>query len=50
MSTPLSCGKLYAPWRRPDLYTVRTVLDRPVELGDPFRGVLAADQTMPRVR
>ena len=49
VSAPITWDELDAPWLRPDAFTIRTVLDRIAERGDPFRGVLAADQVLPRI-
>ncbi|KQS97640.1 non-homologous end-joining DNA ligase LigD [Cellulomonas sp. Leaf395] len=49
VSAPITWDELDAPWLRPAAFTVRTVLDRIAERGDPFRGVLAADQVLPRL-
>jgi bifunctional non-homologous end joining protein LigD len=49
VSAPITWEELDAPWLRPDAFTVRTVLDRVREHGDPFRPVLAADQVLPRL-
>lgn len=50
VSTPITWDELDDPDLRPDRWTVRTVLDRLAEVGDPFRGALHRDQTLPRVR
>ncbi|MFS0704153.1 DNA polymerase ligase N-terminal domain-containing protein [Cellulomonas sp. 179-A 9B4 NHS] len=50
VSAPITWDELDAPWLRPDAFTVRTVLDRIAERGDPFRTVLAHDQRLPRLR
>ncbi len=50
VSAPITWDELDAPWLRPDAFTVRTVLDRVAERGDPFRSVLAADQVLPPLR
>ena len=49
VSAPITWEELDEPWLRPDAFTIRTVLDRIAERGDPFRAVLAADQTLPRL-
>jgi bifunctional non-homologous end joining protein LigD len=49
VSAPITWDELDAPWLRPDAFTIRTVLDRIAERGDPFRAVLAADQVLPRL-
>ncbi|QCB95208.1 ATP-dependent DNA ligase [Cellulomonas shaoxiangyii] len=50
VSAPITWEELDEPWLRPDAFTVRTVLDRIAERGDPFRTVLTHDQTLPRLR
>ncbi|USQ76049.1 non-homologous end-joining DNA ligase [Ornithinimicrobium cryptoxanthini] len=50
VSVPITWDELDDPELRPDRWTVRTVLDRLDEVGDPFQGVLHHDQTLPRVR
>ena len=47
VSAPIEWDELDEPWLRPDAVTIRTVLDRVAERGDPFRTVLATDQTLP---
>lgn len=47
VSAPITWDELDEPWLRPDVVTIRTVLDRIAERGDPFRAVLAADQVLP---
>ena len=49
VSAPITWEELDEPWLRPDAITVRTVMDRIAERGDPFAGVLRADQTLPRL-
>jgi bifunctional non-homologous end joining protein LigD len=49
VSAPITWEELDEPWLRPDAFTVRTVLVRLAEHGDPFRGVLDRDQTLPRL-
>ncbi|AEE45320.1 DNA polymerase domain-containing protein [Cellulomonas fimi] len=49
VSAPITWDELDAPWLRPDAFTVRTVLDRLAERGDPFRVVLDEDQVLPRL-
>ncbi len=49
VSAPITWDELDESWLRPDAFTVRTVLDRVAERGDPFRTVLAADQVLPRL-
>lgn len=50
VSAPITWDELDADWLRPDAFTVRTVLDRVTEVGDPFRGVLDPHQTLPPLR
>ena len=49
VSAPITWDELDADWLRPDAFTVRTVLDRLDERGDPFAGVLRTDQRLPRL-
>lgn len=49
VSVPITWDELDEPWLRPDAFTIRTVLDRVAERGDPFRPVLAHDQVLPRL-
>jgi bifunctional non-homologous end joining protein LigD len=49
VSAPITWDELDEPWLRPDVFTMRTVLDRVAERGDPFRDVLHADQVLPRL-
>ena len=49
VSAPISWDELDEPWLRPDAVTVRTVWKWLAERGDPFRGVLAGDQELPRI-
>ena len=50
VSVPIEWDELDDPDLAPDRWTVRTVLDRLADKGDLFRGVLHADQVLPRVR
>ncbi|WP_456817575.1 DNA polymerase domain-containing protein [Cellulomonas sp. URHB0016] len=50
VSAPVTWDELDAPWLRPDAFTIRTVLERVAELGDPFRAVLTESQVLPRLR
>ncbi|MBO0926751.1 ATP-dependent DNA ligase [Cellulomonas sp. zg-ZUI199] len=50
VSAPITWDELDAEWLRPDAFTVRTVLERVAERGDPFRGALAGDQVLPPLR
>jgi bifunctional non-homologous end joining protein LigD len=47
VSVPIEWDELDDPDLRPDRFTVRTVLDRLAERGDPFRPMLAVDQRLP---
>jgi bifunctional non-homologous end joining protein LigD len=47
VSAPIEWEELDDPALRPDGFGIRTVLDRIAERGDPFRTVLATDQTLP---
>ncbi|WP_028047998.1 non-homologous end-joining DNA ligase [Cellulomonas sp. URHE0023] len=47
VSAPITWEELDEPWLRPDAFTVRTILERLAERGDPFRAVLATDQELP---
>lgn len=49
VSAPITWDELDEPWLRPDAFTVRTVLDRVAERGDPFTGTLVGDQVLPRL-
>jgi bifunctional non-homologous end joining protein LigD len=49
VSAPITWDELDEPWLRPDAFTIRTVLERVAERGDPFRGVLVHDQVLPRL-
>jgi bifunctional non-homologous end joining protein LigD len=49
VSAPIDWDELDDPALRPDGFTVRTVLDRLAERGDPFRTVLAGDQELPPI-
>jgi bifunctional non-homologous end joining protein LigD len=50
VSAPIDWDELEDPDLRPDGFTIRTVLDRVAERGDPFRSVLSADQRLPALR
>jgi bifunctional non-homologous end joining protein LigD len=47
VSVPIDWDELDDPDLRPDRWTIRTVLDRLAEHGDPFRTVLGAAQALP---
>jgi bifunctional non-homologous end joining protein LigD len=50
VSVPISWDELDDPGLRPDRWTIRTVLDRLAEIGDPFRPLLGAAQELPEIR
>ena len=50
VSTPIEWDELDEPDLRPDSFTMRTVLDRLAERGDPFRPALQTRQTLPEFR
>jgi bifunctional non-homologous end joining protein LigD len=47
VSTTLTWAELDDPELRPDRWTVRTLLDRLAEVGDPMRPLLGRAQTLP---
>jgi bifunctional non-homologous end joining protein LigD len=49
VSVPLTWDELDDPALRPDRWTIRTVLDRLAEKGDPFRVLLGARQELPEI-
>lgn len=49
VSAPITWDELDEPWLRPDAFTIRTVLDRVAERGDPFRALLGPGQVLPRL-
>jgi bifunctional non-homologous end joining protein LigD len=49
VSVPIGWDELDDPQLRPDRWTIRTVLDRIAERGDPFRAVLGAAQELPEI-
>ncbi len=49
VSVPLEWDELDDPDLRPDRWTIRTVLDRLVERGDPFRVLLGSAQELPGI-
>jgi bifunctional non-homologous end joining protein LigD len=49
VSAPIEWDELDDPSLRPDGITIRTVLDRLEQRGDPFRTVLDADQALPPI-
>ncbi len=50
VSAPIEWDELDDPALRPDGITIRSVLDRLAQRGDPFRTVLDADQTLPPIQ
>jgi bifunctional non-homologous end joining protein LigD len=50
VSAPIEWDELDDPALRPDGFSLRTVLDRVTERGDPFRSVLGQGQTLPPLR
>jgi len=50
VSVPIEWDELDDRSLRPDAFTIRNVLDRLAQRGDPFRSVLAAHQTLPPLR
>lgn len=49
VSVPIGWDELDDPDLRPDRWTIRTVLDRVAERGDPFRALLGAAQELPEI-
>ncbi|MCB0893951.1 MAG: ATP-dependent DNA ligase [Nocardioides sp.] len=49
VSVPIEWDELDDPDLRPDRWTIRTVLDRLAERGDPFRVLLGAAQELPEI-
>ncbi len=47
VSAPITWQELDDPTLRPDRWTIRDVLDRIRDIGDPFRGVLEDEQVLP---
>ena len=47
VSVPITWDELEDPELRPDRWTIRTVLDRLTEKGDPFRALLGTAQRLP---
>jgi bifunctional non-homologous end joining protein LigD len=50
VSVPIEWDELDDPDLRPDRWTIRTVLDRLTERGDPFQALLAQRQVLPALR
>jgi bifunctional non-homologous end joining protein LigD len=46
---PIEWDELDDPSLRPDGFTVRTVLDRLADRGDPFRPLLTTEQRLPEI-
>jgi bifunctional non-homologous end joining protein LigD len=49
VSVPVEWDELDDPSLRPDGFTVRTLLDRLAERGDPFRALLTTEQRLPEI-
>jgi bifunctional non-homologous end joining protein LigD len=49
VSVPIAWDELDDPELRPDRWTIRTVLERLAEQGDPFRALLGAAQELPEI-
>jgi bifunctional non-homologous end joining protein LigD len=49
VSVPIEWEELDDPSLRPDGFTVRTVLDRLADRGDPFRALLTTEQRLPEI-
>jgi bifunctional non-homologous end joining protein LigD len=49
VSVPIGWAELDDPDLRPDRWTIRTVLDRLEERGDPFRALLGVEQDLPEI-
>lgn len=49
VSVPIGWAELDDPDLRPDRWTIRTVLDRLEERGDPFQALLGVDQDLPEI-
>jgi bifunctional non-homologous end joining protein LigD len=49
VSTPIDWDELDDPALRPDGWSIRTVLRRITERGDPFREVLDSPQRLPKL-
>ncbi|MGE5291873.1 MAG: DNA polymerase ligase N-terminal domain-containing protein [Micromonosporaceae bacterium] len=50
VSAPIEWEELDDPSLRPDIFTIRTVIDRLASHGDPFRTVLYTEQKLPPLR
>ena len=49
VSVPIGWAELDDAELRPDRWTIRTVLDRLEERGDPFRALLGVEQDLPEI-
>ena len=49
VSVPIGWAELDDPDLRPDRWTIRTVLDRLDERGDPFQALLGVEQDLPEI-
>ena len=49
VSVPIGWAELDDPGLRPDRWTIRTVLDRLDDRGDPFRALLGVEQDLPEI-
>jgi bifunctional non-homologous end joining protein LigD len=49
VSVPIGWGELDDPDLRPDRWTIRNVLDRLDQRGDPFRALLEVEQDLPQI-
>ena len=49
VSVPIGWAELDDPGLRPDRWTIRTVLDRLEERGDPFQALLGVEQDLPEI-
>jgi bifunctional non-homologous end joining protein LigD len=49
VSVPIGWAELNDPGLRPDRWTIRTVLDRLEERGDPFQALLGVEQDLPEI-
>ncbi|PVG83943.1 ATP-dependent DNA ligase [Nocardioides gansuensis] len=49
VSVPIAWHELDDPELRPDRWTIRTVLDRLEQRGDPFRSLLGVEQDLPEI-
>ena len=49
VSVPITWDELDDPELAPDRWTIRTVLDRLADVGDPLRPLIGLDQELPRL-